>query len=167
MKRRASNIDTELNLSSMIDIMSIMLFFLMTTVTFMTLKTLNTSVPASSSGAVSTTDGVNVSVEVLADKLVMKASGQPEDKSVARLDKTLEIPLKADASYDYEMLTAELWKVKEVAPEAKNIMIFPADGIVFQHIVSTMDAVREKKSTLDPNKVVPMFTRPVLSELEK
>ena len=46
MLRRRAHQETELNLSALIDIFSIMLFFLMTTVTFLTLKTLNAAVPA-------------------------------------------------------------------------------------------------------------------------
>jgi hypothetical protein len=63
------------------------------------------------------------------------------------------------------MLTAELWDIKKKAPEAKNIMIFPEQGTVFEEIVHTMDASREMASILDSRKKVPLFTRPVLSEL--
>ena len=161
-----------LNLNSMIDILSIMLFFLMTTVSFLTLKTLNASVPKVSSGAVSTGNGVDVSVEILKEGYRLKASGQPEDPSQKPLAIDKMIPLRApdvlhqetEPQLDEKALTAALWDIKKVAPEVKVILIFPKDDTPFQSIIRTMDAAREKRSTLDRNKVVPMFTKPVLSE---
>jgi biopolymer transport protein ExbD len=167
--RRRPAIDNELNLAALIDIFSIMLFFLMTTVTFLSLKTLNASVPALSRGAVSTSDAVNVSVRMLANGYTLQASGQPADASQKPLNITLEIGkkslLKPRPEYDTKKLTEELWKIKKVAPEAKAIMIFPESDVVFEDVIKTMDACREMPSIVNPNKRVPLFTRPVLSEL--
>lgn len=167
MMRRRRAVFQELNLSALIDILSIMLFFLMTTVSFLTLKTLNASVPALSKGAVDTKDGVNVSVEILATGYVLKASGQPADVKHKRLKIEENIPRKADGSLDSKKLTSKLWDIKKIADEQKNIMIFPQDNTSFQDVVTTMDASRFKPSIVDPSKRVPMFTRPVLSELNK
>ncbi len=185
MLRRRAHEDGELNLSALIDIFSIMLFFLMTTVTFLTLKTLNASVPAvaKKGQSVDTKDGVNVSVEVTADGYVLKASGQPQNSTASRLNinenigrKPTTVKEKNEAGEEVEKevmglntqkLTEELWEIKKKAPEVKVIMIFPEDGVEFQDIVSTMDASREMPSIIDRNKRVPLFTRPVLSELVK
>ena len=171
MSSRRSRINLELNISSLIDIFSIMLFFLMTTITFLSLKTLNASVPALSKGDVDTDDGVNVSVEVLPTGYHLKASGQPADQNRDALKIDLEIPKKSkiigDAVFDDKELTAELWKIKKVAPEVKTVLIFPEPDIPFEEVVKTMDASRSMPSTIDPSKRVPLFTRPVLSELIK
>lgn len=171
MRRRPVELQ-ELNIASLIDIFSIMLFFLMTTVTFLSLKTLNASVPALSKGEVNTSDGVNVSVRVTESGYVVQASGQPADGSQERLDVNAEIPKKKGlfddkARFDAKGLSAELWKVKKVAPEVKDVMIFPGPDIAFEDVIITMDATREMPSIINPNKRVPLFTRPVLSELIK
>jgi biopolymer transport protein ExbD len=170
--RRRSREPDELNLAALIDIFSTMLFFLMTTVTFMSLKTLNASVPALSKGDVNTDDGVNVSVRITGEGYVFQASGQPADSSQKELEVTVEIPrtkglLDSEARWDAKKLTEECWKVKKVAPEVKNVMIFPEPDIPFDAVVLTMDATREMPSIIDPSKRVPLFTRPVLSELIK
>lgn len=171
MSRSRERPDTELNLSSMIDILSIMLFFLMATVSFLTLKTLNAAVPAASKGAVSTTDGVNVSLEIRTDGYVVTASGQPEDKKEKKLNVNETIPLLPQAvdglEYDIDALSRKLWDIKKKAPEVKNIMINPGPGTPFHVVIATMDASRERRSDLDKNRSIPLFTRPVLTELEE
>lgn len=169
MRRRKPE-HKELNIAALIDIFSTMLFFLMTTVTFMSLKTLNAAVPALSKGEVSTDDGVNVSVRVTEEGYVFTAGGQPADTSQKALDVTVEIPrtkgvLDDRPRWDAKKLTEECWKVKKVAPEVKNIMIFPEPDVPFDAVVLTMDATREMPSIIDASKRVPLFSRPVLSEL--
>ena len=169
--RRHPPTDDELNLAALIDIFSIMLFFLMTTVSFLSLKTLNASVPALSRGEVSTKDAVNVSLRLLETGYVLQASGQPADVSQKPLSINLEIAkrslFKPKPEYDTKKLTEELWKIKKVAPEIKAIMIFPQPDVAFEDVIRAMDASREMPSIVNPRKRVPLFTRPVLSELVK
>lgn len=171
MRRRKPE-EYELNLAALIDIFSTMLFFLMTTVSFLSLKTLNASVPALSKGDVSTDDAVNASVRITDEGYIFQASGQPADSSQKALEVSVTIPKKKgllddEATWDAKTLTEECWKVKKVAPEVKNIMIFPEPDVPFNTVVVTMDATREMPSIIDPSKRVPLFTRPVLSELIK
>lgn len=167
MVRRRVFEEPELNLSALIDIFSIMLFFLMTTVTFLTLKTLNAAVPAMAKKGeqVDTAEGVNVSLEINAEGYALKASGTPPTPGASRLDIDLKLERK-DGKLPTKALTKELWEIKKVA-DTKVIMIFPDDGTPFQEVVATMDASREMPSILDPNKRVPLFGKPVLSELVK
>lgn len=167
--RRREAEDVELNLAALIDIFSIMLFFLMTTVTFLTLKTLNAAVPAAAKKgeSVDTKDGVNVSVEIKPTGYVLKASGQPQNQSASRLDIDKTFARESDGTLPTKDLTEELWEIKKVASEVKVIMIFPEDGTQFQDVISTMDASRDMPSIVDPRKRVQLFPRPVLSELAK
>ncbi len=165
MKRRKHE-ESEVDLAALVDVLANMLFFLLATVTFLQLKTLNASVPALSTGPVSTGKAVDVSVEIhnAPGGFVLNATGDPADKSQGTLAVKLEIARNGD-KLDTKALTAALWDIKKKAPEAKNIMIFPEQGTQFEEIVATMDASREMKSILDSKKKVPLFTRPVLSEL--
>ena len=160
MKRRKHE-ESEVDLAALVDVLANMLFFLLATVTFLQLKTLNASVPALSTGK-----AVDVSVEIhnAPGGFVLNATGDPADKSQGTLAVKLEIARNGD-KLDTKALTAALWDIKKKAPEAKNIMIFPEQGTQFEEIVATMDASREMKSILDSKKKVPLFTRPVLSEL--
>jgi biopolymer transport protein ExbD len=157
--------DREVDLAALVDVLSNMLFFLLATVTFLQLKTLNAAVPALSKGDVSTGKAVDVSVEIRATGYALKASGDPADKRQAALAVQKDLPRRGDGHLDTKALTRELWDIKKVAPEVKNIMIFPEQGVLFEEIVQTMDASRDMPSILDPKKRVPLFTRPVLSEL--
>ena len=58
--RRKRHEEKEVDLAALVDILSNMLFFLLTTVSFLQLKTLNASVPALSTGPVSTGRAVDV-----------------------------------------------------------------------------------------------------------
>ena len=167
--RRKEAEDIELNLAALIDIFSIMLFFLMTTVTFLTLKTLNAAVPAAAKKgqSVDTKDGVNVSVEITEAGYVLKASGQPQNRSSGRLDINKELARDGNKVLPTQDLTEELWEIKKAASEVKVIMIFPEDGTHFQDVISTMDASRDMPSIVDPRKRVQLFPRPVLSEINK
>jgi len=165
MVRRRAHEEGEVDLAALVDVLANMLFFLLATVVFIQLKTLNAAVPALSTGAVSTGKGVDVSLEVRAVGFVVKASGEPQDKRVTFTPVDKVIPRRPDGQLDRAALSKELLEIKKVAPEVKNIMIFPAPGILFDEIVQAMDASREAPSATDPNKKLQMFTRPVLSEL--
>jgi biopolymer transport protein ExbD len=165
MVRRRHHEEREIDLAALVDVLSNMLFFLLATVTFLQLKTLNAAVPALSTGPVSTGKGIDVSFEVRRSGFVVKASGEPKDPSVTFTPIDERIPRKADGRLDTETLSKRLWEVKKVAPELKNILIFPEQHITFDEIVAAMDASREMPSLLDPTKKVPLFSRPVLSEL--
>lgn len=163
--RRKAHEEKEVDLAALVDILGNMLFFLLATVSFLQLKTLNASVPALSTGPVSTGRSVDVTVEIKAAGLVLKASGEPADTSQKPVAVQMDIPRLSDGKLDAKTLTEELWKIKKIAPETKNIMIFPEQVVKFDDVVTTMDAAREMPSLVDPNKKVPLFTRPVLSEL--
>lgn len=165
MPRHRKHEEHELDLAALVDVLANMLFFLLATVTLLQLKTLNAAVPALSTGEVSTGKAVDVSIEIRVDGFHLKASGEPADAkaTLAPVDKV--IPRVGNNELDTKTLGAELWQIKKVAPETKNVMIFPEQGILFDEIVKTMDATRETPSVLDPKKKIPMFSRPVLSEL--
>jgi biopolymer transport protein ExbD len=162
--RRRPHVERELDLAALVDIFSNMLFFLLATVSFLQLKTLNAAVPVLSSGEVSTGKSIDVSVEVTAAGFVLKAQGSSPDPNITFTPIDLPIARK-DGKLDVKELTKQLWEIKKLASETKNILIFPEAGTAFEDIVATMDASRDMPSLVDPRKKVPLFPRPVLSEL--
>ncbi len=165
LKRRRKHEGSELDLAPLVDVLGNMLFFLLATVSFLQLKTLNAALPALSKSADVSTKAVNVSIEITAAGYLLKAEGDPADASAGKVSVQKHIVRAPNGALDGKALAKELWEVKKRTPETKNIMIFPEPGILFEDIVKTMDASREMPSIVDPKKKVPLFTRPVLSEL--
>lgn len=164
-RMRRKHEEKEVDLAALVDILSNMLFFLLATVSFLQLKTLNAAVPALSVGADVSTKAVNVTVEIKSTGYVLKVDGESADPAVGKSVARARDIARVDGQLVPKELTKELWEVKKLTPETKNIMIFPEQGILFEEIVKTMDASREMVSIVDPNKKVPLFSRPVLSEL--
>src|SRR3954470_16029085 len=97
MRRGKIEGDKEVDLAALVDILGNMLFFLLATVSFLQLKTLNAAVPALSSGPVSTGKAVDVSVEVRPAGFSLKAVGEAADPSKHFTPVSLDIPRVNDA----------------------------------------------------------------------
>jgi biopolymer transport protein ExbD len=161
-RRREIEGEKEVDLAALVDVMSNMLFFLLATVSFLQLKTLNAAVPIASNAAVSTGKSVDVSVSITDTGYILDAHGESSDTKVGRVDVHQEIP-RVGKDLNAKELTKQLWEVKKKAPENKNIIIQAELTIPFQDVITTMDASREMPSIVDPKKKVPLFSRPVLS----
>ena len=55
------------------------------------------------------------------------------------------VPKRADGSYDYASLTAKLVQIKAEFPQETKVIIGAEADIAYEHLISTMDAVRETK----------------------
>src|SRR3954470_16371855 len=98
MRRGKIEGDKEVDLAALVDILGNMLFFLLATVSFLQLKTLNAAVPALTAGPPSTGKAVDVSVEVKAAGYVLKATGEPQSPNPAWRPVSIEIPRMNDAA---------------------------------------------------------------------
>jgi biopolymer transport protein ExbD len=166
MRHRKKHEEREVDLAALIDVMANMIFFLMATVTFLTLRTVNAAVPAMSTGAVDTGKSVDVTLTVTAEGYFLKADGQTPDPKAKPVHVAEKIGRRSNGNLDTIELTKQLWEIKKIASEQKNIIIMPDDSIPFDEIIATMDASREMPSIVDSSKRVPLFSRPVLSEAE-
>lgn len=107
-KRRRKHEEREVDLAALVDVLGNMLFFLLATVSFLQLKTLNAAVPALSTSSDVSTKAVNVSVEIKATGYVLKAEGDPADKSAGKVSVSKEILRGADGALDPKALAKEL-----------------------------------------------------------
>src|SRR5215212_918730 len=96
-KRREIEGEKEVDLAALVDILGNMLFFLLATVSFLQLKTLNASVPALSSGPVTTGKSVDVTIEVKQTGYSLKVTGEAADPSVGKVELQRDIPRITDA----------------------------------------------------------------------
>ena len=147
MTKKAMAETKEVDLAALVDIMGNMLFFLLATVVFVQLHTVNASIPTVGTPG----DGVSVNVEIKADGYVVKTYG-------------LEQNVDATLPRDTQKLTKQLWAIKQLSLATKSITITPDDEITTQEILATIDAAREMPSISDPKRKVPLFTKPALAD---
>ena len=55
------------------------------------------------------------------------------------------IPKKADGSYDFATLTQQMMQIKAEFPDETKVIIGADAEVPYEHLISTMDAVRETK----------------------
>lgn len=138
----------ELNIVPYLDIlMNLILFMLMSITGFAVFGILNVNAPSyggpSAGGPAENPDEPKMVLSVLISKkghfvntehtVLGKESGAPT------------IPLKADGSYDYDALTAQMMQVKGAVPEETKVIVAAEAEIPYEALVQTMDAVRETK----------------------
>lgn len=55
------------------------------------------------------------------------------------------VPLKADGTYDYDALNAEMVKVKGAVPTETKVIVAAESDTTYEVLIQTMDAIRETK----------------------
>lgn len=121
-----------LNLTPLMDIMTVLVVFLLITAVFMTITVEELSVPTSTGGAASRQP--NFAIEVIVRKAGLEISN---GSSVVAA-----IPKKAD-KYDLEMLTQMLVRLKAQYPEKEDATVLMEPDIQYDYLIKIMDAVRE------------------------
>ena len=119
----------ELNTIPYLDIlMNLILFMLLSVSGLATFGVINASVADAAPGTATTsTDPPTV---------VVSARG-------FRIGASEPIPLRADGTWDFAALTAQLAERKRAFPAETKIVLTPDATVPFEVLVSTMDAVRE------------------------
>ncbi len=129
----------EINIVPMLDIFTILVFFLIFTAVFSRTHIVELNLPAQSSEPLTLPEGLVLEVVVRKDGLVV------QDKNSGPLQ-----PLPNTAQgYDFDGLSAYLSRVKARFPEMKAATVLLEQDIPYDTIVGTMDAVRSYEGTLD------------------
>jgi biopolymer transport protein ExbD len=129
----------DINIVPMLDIFTILLFFLIFTAVFSRTHIVELNLPAQSSEPLKVPEGLVLEVVVRKNGLVV------QDKNSGPLQ-----PLpNTDKGYDYDGLTAYLSRVKVRFPEMRAATVLLEQDIPYETIVATMDAVRSFEGTLD------------------
>ncbi len=73
--------------------------------------------------------------------------GQPgAEAQPAAADKTTPtIPKKADGTYDFAALTQQMMQIKAEFPQETKVILGADAEVPYEHLIGTMDAVRETK----------------------
>jgi biopolymer transport protein ExbD len=129
----------DINIVPMLDIFTILLFFLIFTAVFSRTHIVELNLPAQSTEPLTIPDGLVLEVVVHKDGLVV------QDKNSGPLQ---QFPNSAQG-YDFDGLSAFLSRVKARFPDMKAATVLLEQDIPYDTIVATMDAVRSFEGTLD------------------
>ena len=129
----------DINIVPMLDIFTILLFFLIFTAVFSKTHIVELNLPAQSSEPLQIPEGLQLEVVVRKDGLVV------QDKNSGPLQ---PLPNSA-AGYDFDGLSAYLSRVKVRFPEMRAATVLLEPEIAYETIIGTMDAVRSFEGTLD------------------
>jgi len=129
----------EINIVPMLDIFTILLFFLIFTAVFSKTHIVELNLPAQSSEPLKLPDGLQLEVVVRKDSLVV------QDKNTGPLQ---PFP-NTGAGYDFEGLSAYLSRVKARFPELRSATVLLEPDVPYDTIIATMDAVRSFEGTMD------------------
>jgi len=129
----------DINIVPMLDIFTILLFFLIFTAVFSKTHIVELNLPAQNTEPLKLPEGLVLEVVVRKDGLVV------QDKNSGPLQ---PLPMTAQG-YDYEGLTAFLERVKAKFPDMKAATVLLEQDIPYETIVATMDAVRSFEGTVD------------------
>jgi len=129
----------DINIVPMLDIFTILVFFLIFTAVFSRTHIVELNLPAQNSEPLQLPEGLVLEVVVRKDGLVV------QDKNSGPLQ-----PLpNTEHGYDFEALSGYLSRVKARFPEMKAATVLLEPDIPYDTIVETMDAVRSFEGTLD------------------
>ncbi len=134
-KRQGENFDTDimhvLNLTPMMDILTVLVIFLLVTAVFLSITVMELSIPTGN--AAPAAGGQNVAIEVIIRRTGLQISNGSSVEAV--------IPLK-DGQYDIELLSKLLVRLKEKFPEKQDATVLTEPAIEYDHLIQVMDAVR-------------------------
>ena len=129
----------EINIVPMLDIFTILLFFLIFTAVFSKTHIVELNLPAQSSEALKLPETLELEVVVRKDSLLV------QDKNTGPLQPFPNL----GSGYDYEGLSAYLSRVKARFPELRTATVLLEADVPYETIISTMDAVRSFEGVLD------------------
>ena len=141
----------ELNIVPYLDIlMNLIMFMLLSITGLAAFGILNVSAPSygGAAAAADDADKPKLLLSVLVSKKGFYVAGAggvlgPQTGSVNPAEVPPTLPKKADGSFDYAGLTAQLVGVKKEFPNETKVIIGAEADIPYEVLVGTMDAVRE------------------------
>ena len=122
----------EINLVSMIDMMTILVFFLLVHGGFVRLAVLQLDLPSAQSSATPEPPAFELEITVRETGIEI---GDRSTGLINRIEKT-------DAGYDFGELTASLSRIKEQFPEKDEATMLVEPYVPYEVVVAVMDRVR-------------------------
>jgi biopolymer transport protein TolR len=145
-------IGTELNLVPYLDMMTVLVLFLLVTITsFLSFTMLNASIPQLSPDSAQAKEDIQKKQQLL---LMVRVTSKgymvdPNVQGGASMGR-INIP-KNGEQFGFEELSKSLLPIKQKFPEETRVLIIAEPRIAYDDIIHTMDAIRESKK-LDGTK---------------
>lgn len=138
-----SDFDTDimhvLNLTPMMDILTVLVVFLLITAIFMSITIEELSVPTNAGGP---GGRPNFAIEVIVRKAGLEiANGSSVEAAIP----------KKDDKYDIELLSQMLVRLKARYPEKEDATVLMEPKIEYDYLIQVMDAVREAEVRTEGN----------------
>jgi biopolymer transport protein ExbD len=132
-----------LNITSFVDVLSVLLFFLLSVATLDKLGSHDVALPKQTENfsQQSTVELKNLSLALARSGLKLRGLVTPEGKSPEVL--SLELPIR-DGRYDLDRLQQELLRLKGTYKTDEAIILMVGDDVNFDWVVKVMDIVRER-----------------------
>ncbi len=141
-----ASIGTELNLVPYLDMMTVLVLFLLVTITsFLSFTMLNASIPQLAPDSDKAVAQAQKKAQLLLMVRVTKA-GYVVDPNVQGGEsmKQISIPKTPDKAFNFADLTNAVASVKSRFSDETRVLIIAEPNIVYDDIIHTMDAVRER-----------------------
>ena len=135
--------EPNLNITSFVDVLSVLLFFLLSVATLDKLGSHDVALPqqTESFSQESKLELKNLSLSLARNGLKLRGLVTPEGKQPEVLN--VELPIR-DGRYDLDRLQQELLRLKDGYRTDGAIIVMVADDVHFDWIVKVMDTVRER-----------------------
>lgn len=151
--QRRRHVEAELNITSFVDVLSVLLFFLLSVATMEKLGSHDVNLPQQTDDFIkeSTVEVKNLSVSLAKGGLKLRGMLTPKDKEPEIL--SIEMPLVGE-QFDLGRLREELLRLKSGYQTDDAIILLVADDVPFDSIVKVMDTVREQVEFADGRQMV-------------
>lgn len=143
-KSRGSEAVKPPNLVPIMNLVTILIPFLLLSVTFVHLAVVDSSLPAITPGITGDTESINLSVAITDRGFVVQGQTDlltREEDSTDATEPT--IPRTPDGELDFDALSDLMVQVKAAHPGEHNVILIPETQINYAEIVHTMDATRD------------------------
>ena len=120
-----------LNLTPMIDVLTVLVIFLLVTAVILSITIMELSIPSGDAGPAG--GQPDIAIEVIIRK------GGLQISSGARVEATIP---KKDGTYDIALLSKLMVRLKEQYPGKQDATVLMEPAIEYDHLIQVMDAVR-------------------------
>lgn len=165
-KESQANYDVYLNLTPLMDVMSNILFFLMSAFGASAVAVFSVTVPVEASEQTAAEPAPpedRVTVNLRADAAGITLSCSNPAKLPADLAVCARTLPKADGRYDLPALQKALLEIKQAFTGADTMVVVPDGDVVYETLVGILDAGRELKQP--DGARLPLFVDVVLADL--
>ncbi|RME23975.1 MAG: biopolymer transporter ExbD [Deltaproteobacteria bacterium] len=166
--KRSETKPVDLNMVPIMNLFLAMIPFLLMCAAFFQVSVINASVPALSEGDDQNAEPkkelkkITLNVQINEKGFVLSATGDQPEQELKKIGGVIP---KKGGDYDYEKLAERAKAIHDRYPKSDTVILLPAKDVIYDTLVKTMDATRERilDKRLDTREH--LFTNAVVSSL--